>query len=256
MPTILAFGNSHLWPFVRGHRSLLDKGEIDYDLAVLDFQQAQYEPFVERKSNGMAVYNPLVVEALRTAIAEHKPIGIATAIHGSDHWRHGVIKGPNPFDIVVPALPQHRMSPGVPLVPYDLFVRRIHIAMLWQFGIVTVLRRLCDLPIFHLEAPPPVENESLALRGVYGHFKEAMDEFGTPTVSHRFKLWWVWSQVAMHICAESGVHFIEGPPETRDNNGFLNEQYYEDGVHGSNAYGALIARELAHAMRGLGLLGG
>ena len=66
----------------------------------------------------------------------------------------------------------------------------------------------------------------------------------------------VWSQVSMHICAEAGVHYIEGPPETRDKNGFLNEQYYEDGVHGSNAYGAFIAHELAHAMRGLGLLGG
>src|SRR5690242_20492750 len=151
MPTIVAFGNSHLWPFVRGHKSLRDKDEIDYDVVALDLQREQYEPYVERKDNGLVVYNPLVVEAIGAAIAEHKPVGIATAIHGSDHWRDGVIRGPDPFDFVVPALPQHRMSPGVPLVPYDLFVRRIHIALLWQFGIITVLRRLCDLPIFHVE---------------------------------------------------------------------------------------------------------
>jgi hypothetical protein len=198
----------------------------------------------------------VAIEEIRNAIAEHQAVGLVTAILGSDHWRDGVIRGPHAFDFIVPALPQHGMSPGTWLIPFDLVIEWIHRALVWQFAIITVVKRICDLPIFHVEAPPPVESESLILRGVYGHFKEMMDEFGIHTVSHRFKLWWAWSHVAMHVCSEAGIHFIEGPAATRDDHGFLNEQYYADGVHGTDIYGGLIAGEIGNAMRGLGLLGG
>ena len=247
MPTILAFGNSHLWPFVRGYRSLREKGEAPFTLRVLDFSGEEFHPHF-RHDGTQAIFNPLIVEGIQAAIAEAAPDYIVTSVLGSDHWRSGMINNARPYDFLVPALPEHGATPGVELIPYDLINQRIRADMFWQFDLVRMVQTWCAAPMFHVEAPPPVENEALMLRSVYAHFKDAMEEFGCPDVSHRLKQWWCWSRNAREICAELGIRFIEGPPETRDAKGFLNEAHYLDGVHGSDAYGELIARELVKAI--------
>jgi hypothetical protein len=118
----------------------------------------------------------------------------------------------------------------------------------WQFDIVRSVQAWCRLPIYHIEAPPPVGNPELIARRVYGHFREKMEQFGCPTVSFRYKVWWIFWQMVKDICRELGVVPVEGPPATRDESGFLAERYFLDGVHASDEYGALIAGELAAAM--------
>ena len=162
---------------------------------------------------------------------------------------------PRAFDFIVPELPQHPLTPGTELIPYDLLRRRIRGDLDWQFGLVRQLKSFCDLPIFHIEVPPPVASADLMLRGVYGPFKEKMEQFGFPSISFRYKMWWLWVDLAKQFCAELGDHFVDAPAETRDANGFLHERYYLDGVHGNDEYGALIVREVAAARQRLGIAG-
>jgi hypothetical protein len=254
MPVELAMGNSQIVPYVAGHRLAQAAGVVGCDVHGLELRGERYDPYVQSTPDGI-VFHPAVVSDVLAAIRKLQPTNLVVAILGSFHWIAGVINEPRPFDFLVPVLPQHRMSPQAELIPYDLMLRRIRSDLDWQFNLVRLAQGFCELPIFVIEAPPPVESADLMLRSVNGDFRQRMEQFGCPTTAFRYKIWWIWTHVAKCYCAELGVHFIEGPPETRDANGFLNEQYYLDGVHGTNEYGAVMAGEVAKAKRRMGLAG-
>jgi hypothetical protein len=254
MQVELVIGNSQVGPYVAGHRLAQARGLVECDLRSLIFRGERYEPYAQFAEDGVK-FHPAVAADLRAAIDEVHPTSLVVAVLGLDHWILGMSNEPRPFDFLVPALPQHPMSPEAELIPYDLLLRCIRSCLDWQFGLVRLVRMFSELPIFLIEAPPPVENAELMLRGIYGRFKRRMEQFGFPTTSFRYKMWWIWTHVARCFCAELGLHFIEGPPETRDADGFLDEQYYLDGVHGTDEYGVLIVREVARAKRRIGLAG-
>lgn len=254
MPLALVFGNSHTGPYVRGHQLARANGHIACDVHGMAFNGDRYEPYILHTDRGVA-FNPTVAEDILATIDRLKPDCLITACLGSDHWGYGMVPDARPFDFVVPALPQYPMSPGTELIPYDLMLRRFHIDMDWQFGIVRTLRTSCKLPLLHIEAPPPVEDAEMMLKGVLPHMKQQIEQLGVPTVSHRYKMWWIWTLATKGFCVEFDAHFIEGPAETRDTNGFLNPRYFGDGLHGSDEYGAVMAGETVKVMRSLGISG-
>ncbi len=254
MPVELAFGNSQIVPYISGHRLARASGLVECDIHGLELRGERYEPYVEFADDGVR-FHPAVAGDIRVALEELQPTNLVVAILGSFHWIGGMINEARPFDFLVPSLPQHRMSSQAELIPFDLLLRRIRGDLGWQFGLVRLAMGFCELPVFVIEAPPPVENADLMLRAVNGHFRERMEQFGCPSKSFRYKIWWIWTYVARCFCAELGVHFIEGPAETRDANGFLNERYFLDGVHGTDEYGAVMAAEVAKAKRRMGLAG-
>ncbi len=247
MPLALLFGNSHTVPYLKGHRLAQAEGRIGFDVRRMVFDGELYDPYLQHTAHGIQ-YHPAVAEDIRAAIAELRPICLITAVHGSDHWLYGMSNDARPFDFLVPSLPEHPLSSGSELIPYDLLLRRFRGDLDWQFGLVRTVRAFCDLPMFHIEAPPPVKDTDLMLQDVYGPTKERMERLGCPSVSFRYKIWWIWTHVTKSICAELGLHFIQGPPKTRDAEGFLDIHYHLDGVHGTDEYGALIAHEVAEAM--------
>jgi len=255
MTRALAFGHSQIGALMRGHRSLRSRGEIGYDLNCLGFWEEQYKP-LQHSDGGRMRYNPRVLQDISDAIGQLAPDCLIVSILGAEPYLYGIINDPRPFDFLLPDQPEFGLSPGTELIPYDLLARRFRGDLDWQFDIVRSVQELHRLPMYHIEAPPPVANADLIAAKVYGHFKEKMIEFGRPGVSFRYKVWWLFSQMAKDICAELGIIPIDGPPESRDVGGFLAETYFLDGVHGTDEYGALIAREVARAMQSSGLSGG
>jgi hypothetical protein len=211
---------------------------------------------LHHSEGGRIRYNPLVLQDISYAITQLKPNCLIVSILGAEHYLHGIIRDPRPFDFLLPGRPELGWSAATELIPYDLIARRFRGDLDWQFDIVRSVQERHHLPIYHIEAPPPVANADLIAAKVYGHFKERMTEFGCPSVSFRYKVWWLFLQMAKDICAELGVISIDGPPESRDVSGFLAETYFLDGVHGTDEYGALIAQEVARAMQSPGLAGG
>jgi hypothetical protein len=255
MPVELAIGHSQIMPYINGHAAAESQGLTDCGVVDLALRGPRYEPYVEFTPQGPKL-NPAVFADIRAAIETRQPACIVVALLGSHHWIYGVCNEPRAFDFIVPALPQHPQTPGTELVPYDLLLRRISDDLNWQFDLVRTIRTFSDLPIFHIEAPPPVQDPELILKCVYGSFRERMEQYGFPSPSFRFKMWWLWVHVAKRFCRELGDHFVEGPPETRDADGFLDVRFYLDGIHGNDSYGALMVREVAAARRRLGLAGG
>jgi hypothetical protein len=248
----LIFGNSHTVPYARGHRLATSRGQADSDLHRVVFEGECYQPWIQQTENGLT-YHPAAAERLCAKISELQPSCLITAVHGADHWILGMGNEERAFDFCVPALPKHPVSPEAELIPYDLLVRRYRGDLGWQFGLVRAVQRFSTLPIFHLEAPPPVENVELMLKSLSGGFEKRMQDFGLPSVSFRYKIWWLWTHMTKLWCAELGLHFLEGPPSTRDANGFLRECYHSDGVHGNDDYGERMVQEVAKAKQRLGV---
>jgi hypothetical protein len=254
MPVDLVIGNSQAGPYIAGHHLARAKGLVESDVHGLIFRGERYEPYAQFTDQGVQ-FHPAISADIRVALEDLQPTCLVVTILGSDHWRYGISNEPRPFEFLVPELPQHSVLSQAELIPYDLLIRRFRGDLDWQFGLVRLVKTLCDLPIFQIEAPPPVENVDLMLRRLYGPFKERFEQFGCPSTSFRYKMWWLWTHLAKCFSVELGIHYIEGPAETRDANGFLKEQYFMDGVHGTDEYGMVMVDEVAKARRRMGPAG-
>ena len=255
MSTALVFGTSHTGPFVRGHRLARSEGLIGYDVHGMAFHGERYEPLAEATPDRGVQFNPAIADDIGAMIEELNPSCLITAVMGSCYWSQGLSHDPRPFDFLIPELPEHKLSKESELVPYDLMRLRFHIDLDWQFGIVRSIREFTDLPIFNIEAPPPVASEQLMIEGVDQHagVKASLEEHGLPSVSFRYKFWWGWTDMTRCIGTDLGIHFVAGPPETRDADGFLNARFYLDGLHGTDEYGKLMAQAVERAMRDAGV---
>jgi hypothetical protein len=118
------------------------------------FKGDRYEPQIQHKPGRGIQFHPAIAEDIGTTIEELKPICLITAVMGSNHWIYGMSCDPRPFDFLVPDLPQHPLTKGAEIIPYDLLQRRFYSDLDWQFGIVRSVQEFSDLPIFHIEAPP------------------------------------------------------------------------------------------------------
>jgi hypothetical protein len=250
----LLFGNSHTGTYLRGHHAAASKGAVQSDLIRLAFETERYQPIIEHTADGPR-FHPLALADLRARIEDVQPTCLITAVLGSQHWIQGMAQHDRPFDVCVPELPQHPASAESEIVPYDLLVRRYDADIQWEFDLVRSVQTYSTLPIFHIEAPPPVADPDLMVRHVrqFAPAAERLRKNGLPPVSLRFKIWWLWTHLTKQWCDHLGLHFIAGPPETRDANGFLDERYFADGVHGSIEYGELMVKEVAKAKRRLGV---
>jgi len=258
MPTALVFGNSHVGPYIRGHRLAQAEGLIGFAAHEVSLQGARYEPRIRNEPGRGLLFNPAIAEDICAAIEKVQPVCLITAVMGSAHWIQGMSLEPRPFDFLVPRLPHHALTPETEIIPYDLMLRRYQADMDWQFGVVRSVQKISKLPIFHIEAPPPVESVELMLKGLPQHAetKAKMERHGLPSVAFRYKVWWATNDTTQRICADIGLHFIAGPSETRSANGFLDPHFYNDGIHGNDQYGKVMAREISRTMQKLGVESG
>jgi hypothetical protein len=254
MTWVLAFGHSQLGALSRGHELLRSRGEIGYDLASLGSWEPRFQPLYHHRGGGRG-FNPAFLEAICERITELEPAAIVLSLLGAEPYLRGVINDPRPYDFVLPDRPELGLSPNTELIPYDPVAQRFRDELRWQFDIVVSLREFRDLPLYHIEAPPPVADPKLMEPTVYGRIRERMEEFGCPSVTFRYKAWLLFAAMCKDICAELGLSYVEGPPESRDAQGFLAERYFKDGVHGTDEYGSLIALGLEQAMQRSGMLG-
>jgi hypothetical protein len=132
-----------------------------------------------------------------------------------------------------------------------MMLRRTRDDFSWQFEIVKCVREFCDIPVYHIEAPPPVENPDIIVRSLNPLYRPRMEEFGLPSVSFRYKVWWISCQAVKNACLDLGVEYVAGPASARTAGGFLNECYNLDGVHGTDEYGKLLIEQLTEAIRPL-----
>jgi hypothetical protein len=247
-PTVLlVIGHSHIQALIDAeikHRQSLARapnGAISF-IKMLD---ERYYPNIEME-NGRLVLNKALTQRLNQGIidAGGKPI-IVDCISGNEYHFFGLVQHARPFDFVLPAAPHLPLQPGAEIIPSSLVEATMRHAMEFGLAILSALREATELPIWHIQSPPPILSETHILAHPT-QFKEAIEEYGVAPATLRWKLWQLQSQLYQEACEAANIHFLPTPALARDPNGFLMEAgWSQDPTHANSWYGELVLAQLA-----------
>ncbi len=106
--------------------------------------------------------------------------------------------------------------------------------------------RAARAPVIQIEPPPPVADEARIAPHVPWVLFPGQPRAVAPKWL-RYKLWRLHSEVIAAACAALGIAYLRAPDSAKDGEGFLAEQYDEDGAHANAAYGALVLDQMRRA---------
>ena len=229
---VLVVGHSHTGALRRGLTNYID-GELAHRYEIINLGS------LPNKGKGADI-----PPEVRKAIAALHADVIVSAVHGNAHNIFGLVRHPQPFDFVVPKMPQLALDEDAVLLPYSSIVASFRAKAEAQTRLLFNLKTEFGLPMIHLQSPPPIPSEE-HLRTYPGVFAEKIAEFGVAPALLRHKLWWTMSDIFHEACAALGVAYLQVPDCVKDNSGMLLEQFWNnDPTHGNALYGAAILRQV------------
>jgi hypothetical protein len=155
----------------------------------------------------------------------------------------GMIVHPRrPYDFVLPEQPDLPMAEGTELVPYDALYASMQAGVRPFFAIMDEIRAVTEGPMFHMESPPPCEEEIKANDPGWTAF-HAEEDLIAP-IWFRYKVWRLHSKVFKAHCREANIEFVPHPRAATDARGFLDPAFRGKPGHGNLEYGALVLQQM------------
>ncbi len=240
-PRVLAFGQSHLEALIAAHAR---GGGAGIAVDVVNFLDPRYNPPLQRTPDG-DVYNPLIFDDLRRALAGEAPDFLLASIGGAEHFLRGAVCDPRRYDFILPDQPDLPLTQGAEIIPYDLVLAECVANTRARFRLIETVRGLSSLPVAHLSPPPPVASSAIIEAELPRDWRDDVAKYGVPSLWFRYRIWAAFMAAGRIAAAETGVIWLDTPAQSRDGNGFLRESYRRDGFHGNAAYGELVLAQLA-----------
>jgi len=246
---ILTFGSSHWYAVRLAYTRLAAAAPLDFTLANFQIAAARYQPFhVGDPEN--PTFNEVFLNDLRTFVEDRRPQLVISIMGGADWVKYGLVNTPVPFDFILPNEPELPLIEGAEIIPYHAMRSMLAENVRRTYMPLRSIRAFTDLPLYHVAPPPPIRDSETvaALLGDNPFSKDfgaAIRQYGIPTRHLRYKSWRTFSDLVRETCSEVGCGFIDVPPESQDEEGFLREEYRaKDPVHANDAYGILVIRQL------------
>ena len=241
---VLVIGNSHVGALQRGLKLIAESTDgngLGFDFEFINLSHLNFAPNLEDAPGGRRKIN----RNLSAAIEAAEPEMIVSAIGGNAHNIFGLVNHPEPFDFVLPEMPDLPLDAAATVIPYRSMLEMFRKKASRPKELLSAILRTYRQPRIHIESPPPVPSED-HLKRYPGVFKEKMVEHGVAPAQLRFKLWRVNSLAFREVCNELGIEFLPVPARIQDDDGMLRKQYWNtDPTHGNKLYGAEILRYLA-----------
>lgn len=176
------------------------------------------------------------------AIAARRPNRLFAFIGGGTPAVLGLLKHPEPFDVILPEAPLLPLAPDAAVVPYDALRAAMLAHVRRHFRRLARLSAL-GVPVVQAETPPPVpDNEFLARSLARACPGTQAADISPPAL--RYKLWRLHSTLFESFCAGRKIAYCRNPPEVADEHGFLKREFWGDVVHGNARYGAVLLQRL------------
>jgi hypothetical protein len=167
----------------------------------------------------------------------------------------GMVAHPRrPYDFVLPERPDLPVTDGTEFVPYDALRASMQAIMHTFFDIMGAIRDVIRGPVFHMESPPPCEEEIKANDPVWNKFY-AEDDVIAP-IWFRYKVWRLHSELVKAYCDGAGIVFVPHPRGVTDARGFLDPAFRGRPGHGNPEYGALVLQQMLALSRAGGAADG
>ncbi len=172
---------------------------------------------------------------------------VFSAVGGSVHSVMAMVEHPRPFDFVLPSSPDLPMVAGAEVIPFAA-VRSAMAALLHEYlQIMRLVRSTAMAEVFHLEAPPPLEDGERVLADVPWMFFPDLTREVAPA-SLRHKCWRLHSELVAAFCAEHDIRMIPAPAQAMDDRGYLRPDLYLDAMHVNASYGALVLAQMKQVL--------
>lgn len=212
-------------------------------LSFLRLMGSRYEPLYEF-SNGKATINPAALTDLQSSIDRLKPSLVVALQGGAEHFVHGAVRSPQPFDFILPHRPDLPLPDDVQIIPYDLLQADLLTQMRLRWTLIAAIRPFGDFRLCCVSPPPPVRDSSTVLRELPDAWRDNAAKLGIPEPWTRYRIWFAFKEAARQATIEAGALWIDAPSETIDPDGFLKEEFRRDGLHGNAAYGAAVLGQI------------
>jgi hypothetical protein len=164
-------------------------------------------------------------------------------VGGGVHQDFGLVVHPRPYDFIWPQEPDLPLSNGAEMVPFDALHTSMRTRTQPYLDIMQAIRRATEGPVFHMEAPPPYEQETVPADDPAWIVYFGKDSAISPAWL-RYKLWKVHSSLVKAYCQGADIVFVPHPPEAIDARGFLATAYRGSPAHANAEYGALVLRQM------------
>lgn len=220
---------------------------IGHSHAKAIFEAAEQEDVRLKGYNFWSAPQPAIAadrKAFHPEIAEtlaHGPV--FSAVGGAVHNVMAMVRHPRPFDFVLPSRPDLPMIAGAEVVPFAAFRRAMAASVEEYLQIMQLVVQAATGPVFHIEAPPPIEDSDRVLADVPWMFFPDLTREVAPA-SLRYKCWRLHSELVAGFCADRGIALIPAPLEAMDRGGYLKPEYYLDAMHVNASYGALVLAQM------------
>lgn len=179
---------------------------------------------------------------------------------GGNQHNQWFLFAPRPlFDFVLASRPDLPLHPGAEIVPEAMLRELFWPSVAILSAMLGELCRQDGSPVFILGTPPPKRDEGtikgylvtepklLALAGEKGY---SLDDVAVTPAIVRLKLWCVVQELMAELASANRASFVEVPPETQDELGFLRPEFgAPDATHANPLYGRLMLDRLLDRVR-------
>ena len=145
--SIILIGDSHIQVVTNAYAAAADCASApEYEVHKFGSHDGRYQP-IRTIDDGQSLWNVTFVADILECAERHKPLFIAAAWGGNEHYIQGTVNSPRRYDFVLPTATNLPLVDGAEIVPYDLLARRFRkpagaLSSLWE-----LLQACCGLPI-------------------------------------------------------------------------------------------------------------
>lgn len=230
-------GHSHINALIAAAAESEDSERLHFVHLIRD---AGNEPLLSKGEDGRNVLNQSIEAKLTGLCRKNSTAVVVSLIGGNAHNTLALIEHPQPFDFILPG-ENENTGRDRHYIPYRQMYNLMYGKSQYFFDVFDLIRASCDVPIYHLESPPPIGSDE--------HIWSHLDPFfekqeGNKTLSPRnvrHKLWRLHSKTYIDYCKKNGVNFICSPNNAHDKDGFLHELGYPgNATHGNKWYGEQV----------------
>jgi hypothetical protein len=177
---------------------------------------------------------------------------VALLWDGNQHSSLFLVEQPVPFDLAPRGLEHLPLQDGAVIVPEAVVRARFRGTLGLLYPLVSAIQSRPDSALTLVGTPPPKRGEGLrALALNEGVFFAGPTGLRLTPPSIMLKLWFVLQDVYREVASEVGIRFVPAPESTRDEDGFLKEEFWAaDATHANAEYGRVMISHLAQSLRG------
>jgi hypothetical protein len=237
--TGIAVGHSHLTAIVNASR--LQRPDAYCKLEAISLASPRYDQTLGYDGPHRR-YDPRIFADISDVIARTGPDFVLITLGGAEHFCHGAVNHPRPFQFILPNEAASSYDAGTELVPHDLVREQFRADMSSALHILAEIRSLAAIPMFYVSSPPPVGPSHLIAAHMPEAWRAEAERLGIPPPLARYRLWRIFTEICEELCREAYVDFLSVPPESISESGFLRERYRKDALHANEEYGYLVLR--------------